>query len=437
MTPQIPGTIGLATLAAMIYDAADRTPVLRELNSRLDADPRDAAALLDLSMLAQLNGDRERGLALQASALDITRVFRCLHGDGSALSVLALFARGDFMANTPLDFLFEGANATVYYAYLDVGESLTTLSSIDHDVVFLGVAESDANRRLLEALSVALHAWSRPVINVDGQTIIDLKRDSMWKLFVSSATVAAPRNTYVLRNELACLAGGVVPLDDLLPGDRFPIIVRPVDSHAGHGLSKVDDALMLRTYLAASDHDTFYIAPFIDYRSADNRFRKYRIVFIAGRAFLVHLAISDNWMVHYLNARMHEDAGKRVEEAECMLRFDEDFSMRHAEGLRDVAARVPLDYFAIDCAESRDGRLLLFEAGTGMIVHALDSPDLFPYKQRQMQKIFAAFLELVGATALRSIRRTPGALIFPLTAFLQRTRSDLRDANEQPVTSMI
>src|SRR5665213_896886 len=54
-----------------------------------------------------------------------------------------------------------------------------------------------------------------------------------------------------------------------------------------------------------------------------------------------------------------------------------------------------LDYFAIDCAETRDGRLLLFEAGTGMIVHAMDSADVFPYKQIQMQKIFRAFGDML------------------------------------------
>ena len=62
-----------------------------------------------------------------------------------------------------------------------------------------------------------------------------------------------------------------------------------------------------------------------------------------------------------------------------------------------VAERVGLDYFGIDCAETPDGRLLLFEGDIAMIVHAMDSPEIFPYKPPQMQKIFAAFRALLQA----------------------------------------
>ncbi len=53
--------------------------------------------------------------------------------------------------------------------------------------------------------------------------------------------------------------------------------------------------------------------------------------------------------------------------------------------------RLGLDYFAIDCAEAPDGSLLVFEADVAMIVHDLDPADLYPYKKRQMGKLFDAF----------------------------------------------
>ncbi len=396
----IPTTIGLADLARMIYHGADQSPLLATLTSRLGADPGDSAALMDLAMVAQLNGDRERGISMQSRALEINHVFRCVHGSGAALRVLALFAPGDFMANTPLDFLLDGSDVTVYYAYVTDGATLP-VAAVEHDVAFLGVAESDANRDLLERLDHINEFWPRPVINADARTIIELKRDLMWKLFQSSQSVVAPRNVCVTRADLSSVAEGKALLGQLLPSERFPIIVRPLDSHAGQGLAKIDAAPMLRAYLAESDHQVFYVAPFVDYRSADGRFRKYRIVFISGRAFIVHLAISDDWMVHYLSAGMHDSAEKREEEAECMARFDADFGVRHRVALDELVAQVHLDYFAVDCAETRDGRLLLFEAGTGMIVHSLDSGEGFPYKQVQMKKIFAAFLNLLRMTADR------------------------------------
>ncbi len=391
---------GLANLARMIYHGVDHEPLVSTLVSRTSTNPRDTGALMDLSMIAQLTGDRERGLAIQAAALELNRVYRCVHGTGVGLRVLALLAPGDFMANTPLDFLLDHSDATVYYAYTSAGMPLPSLIP-DHDVAFLGVAESDANNALLSELAVATDAWPRTVINRHGDLIADMTRDRLWESFQNSPEVLAPRNARATRAELSRVANGTMPLSALLPDDLFPIIVRPVDSHAGNGLGKVGDVSALGLYLAASDDDVFYVAPFVDYSSADDRFRKYRIVFISGLPYLAHLAISDAWMVHYLNAGMHEDPAKREEEAACMASFDEDFGARNRAAMKTVATQIGLDYFAIDCAEMRDGRLLLFEAGTGMIVHAMDSDDVFPYKQVQMKKIFMAFRNLLKAGAER------------------------------------
>ena len=55
------------------------------------------------------------------------------------------------------------------------------------------------------------------------------------------------------------------------------------------------------------------------------------------------------------------------------------------------ALRPALDYFIIDCAETRDGSLLIFEADSTAVVHNMDPPAIFPYKPPQMRKIFAAF----------------------------------------------
>jgi len=170
----------------------------------------------------------------------------------------------------------------------------------------------------------------------------------------------------------------------------FPLIARPIDSHAGRGLEKLADGAALGRYLAGRAEGHFFVTPYIDYAGRDGFFRKYRIAFIDGRAFPCHMAIADQWMIYYLNAGMREAAWKRAEEAHFMTSFEDEFAVRHAMALEEIAARIGLDYFAIDCAETADG-LLLFEVDIAMIVHDMDPPDLFPYKGPQMQKLFAAF----------------------------------------------
>ena len=69
---------------------------------------------------------------------------------------------------------------------------------------------------------------------------------------------------------------------------------------------------------------------------------------------------------------------------------------RHAAAFQALHAAFGLDYVALDCAEDREGRLLVFEADTAMIVHDMDPPDLYPYKAPAMRRLFAAFQALIA-----------------------------------------
>jgi glutathione synthase/RimK-type ligase-like ATP-grasp enzyme len=192
----------------------------------------------------------------------------------------------------------------------------------------------------------------------------------------------------------------VVSLADVLPGGGFPLLARPVGSHAGKGLARIEDAQGLAVYTGmAGRTDAFYLSRFVDYASADGRFRKYRVAVFDGRPYLAHMAIGDHWMVHYLNAGMAESADKRAEEAAVMASFDQGFAARHMETLAEISRRLGLEYYALDCAETPEGELLVFEADVGMIVHALDSVALYPYKPPHMQALFAAFEAVLRAKA--------------------------------------
>jgi hypothetical protein len=107
------------------------------------------------------------------------------------------------------------------------------------------------------------------------------------------------------------------------------------------------------------------------------------------------MGISSNWMIHYVNAGMYEDAQKRTEEAAFMEHFDE-FALRHRKALDAIYQRTQLDYLCIDCAETRDGHLLIFEIDHTMVVHAMDPEQLFPYKQAHMLKVKTAFRDFLS-----------------------------------------
>jgi hypothetical protein len=55
-----------------------------------------------------------------------------------------------------------------------------------------------------------------------------------------------------------------------------------------------------------------------------------------------------------------------------------------------LPALIVADADTVDCAETKTGSLLIFEADNSAVVHNMDSPEVFPYKPPQMRKIFDA-----------------------------------------------
>ena len=118
--------IGLPALCQMAFDGDDLAPVWNKLVHRVRAQPGDAAALLDLSTIAQLQGRPQDHRALQAAALKLQRVYRRPPAieTGRPLKLLAFMAPGDFMANTPLEFMLEGSGIALDMMYVVPGTAL-------------------------------------------------------------------------------------------------------------------------------------------------------------------------------------------------------------------------------------------------------------------------------------------------------------------------
>jgi hypothetical protein len=385
--------IGFAKLFRMALFGGDMVALRRALIDRAAAEPDDANTLWDLALVLQLTGDRAVALQVQAQALRMQQVF---HGPGPArprLRLLAVMGPGDLMANTPIECLLEESDIALDMVYATPDRTLP-VSLPEHDVLMVCIGENDDNRALLARVAAELQAWRRPVVNL-AERVLWVSREGVSARLHGAPGIAMPITVRVPRTLFEEVGEGRRPLSSLLADRAFPIIARPAGSHAGHGLAKIDHASDIAAYLAAHAGVEFCLTPFVDYRGADGLFRKYRIALIDGRPYLSHMAISDHWMIHYANAGMAHSAEKRAEEAQVMEAFDKDFARRHATAFRAIADRIRLDYFCVDCGETPDGRLLVFEADNSMVVHAMDPVDLYPYKLPQMQKLFAAFRDML------------------------------------------
>ncbi|WP_210266363.1 tetratricopeptide repeat-containing protein [Mesorhizobium sp. NZP2077] len=382
--------MGKAPIVRAVFEGRDISPLWNELFGRVSADTTDSAAFLDVSILLHAIGEEDKAVLSQKAALDISRKYRIRNGKGTGPNVLVFVTAGDFMANTPIEFLLEASDANILLHYVDADTA--DLKDVPaHDVAFVAVGESAENQPVLANLDRLLRGWTGPIMNNAPRLIMALSRDGVADALKDEPSILAPAAARVDRALLEQLACGDIEIGAILAANAFPVIVRPLGTHAGKGMEKIATRSELSAYLDSHAEREFYVTPFIDYSGTDHKFRKQRVAFINGRPYASHLAVSEHWMVHYLNAGMTEHEDRRAEEALWMANFDSDFAVRHARSFDALHRRLGLDYFAIDCAELADGRLLVFEADVAMIVHSMDWESIFPYKKGAMHKLFAAF----------------------------------------------
>lgn len=390
--------IGFAQLTRQAFEGVDLHPLRDQLLARIAAGTALAGEALDLSLITQLLGDKDQGLAIQSEVLAFHQLFRTPSAAPKpGLRVLALAADIDMGGNTPIDFLLEGSDIELLTLYVVKGVGLLEILP-EHDVAIVVASDSEECREALALIEKAAPHWPRPLLNRPDR-IGNLDRDKLHRLLAGVPGLDIPATIHATRAQLLDLSREQIACRDVADELRFPMIARPRGSHAGVGLAKLDDAAALAAYLSERDEQDFFVARFVDYVNADGLYRKYRLAMVDGKPYACHMAIADRWDIWYLNAYMAFSEEKRAEEAVFMREFDNAFAARHRSALDEMSRRVGLDYFIVDCAENQDNELLVFEADNTAVVHNMDSPDVFPYKPPQMRKIFAAFSAMLSRHA--------------------------------------
>src|SRR4051794_38530925 len=86
--PPIP--IGIPTLVKMAFDGLDLAPLWNTLVDRVNNAPRDAAAIIDLSTIAHIQGRPDDRTALKSMAFELQRVYRQPAAAGTAETIRLL-----------------------------------------------------------------------------------------------------------------------------------------------------------------------------------------------------------------------------------------------------------------------------------------------------------------------------------------------------------
>jgi hypothetical protein len=358
-------------------DAAQRS---YELAARFD--PYDAPSRIVLGELAHMAGDETAAQSWFDAAFALTRLYSPVRLPGTR-SALVLCVRGPWHRNIPLDFVVDTEAWTLHRWYLpDDPAPVDELALLAYDVVIDAIGESVDAGPALDAAQTFIDSQSIPSIN-NPERVRGTARDVLATTLRGIPHCAVAPVQRLTAGALAQVASG------------FPLLVRPTDAHGGRDLERVDDPAGLAAYAARVPARSYDVCPFIDYRSADGFYRKYRVMFVDGQPYPYHLALDDMWMIHYYRAPMGEHEWMRDEERR-FLQTPEEALAGWKTTLRAIGAAIGLDYFGIDCTVLANGSLFVFEADAAMLVHGLD-PD--PEKRAAVDGIRAALAALLETRA--------------------------------------
>ena len=224
--------IGFARLTTMAFGGTDLRPLRDQLISRVVAGTAGAGEGLDLSLIAQLMGDKPTGMAIQAEVLAFHQLFRSpCSVEKPKLRVLALAAAMDMGGNTPIEFLLENSGIELLTLYVVAGVELP-VPLPDHDVAIVIASDSDECREALQKIDRAASRWPRPLLNPP-RLVGHLDRDKLHRLLSDIEGLDIPVTASATRAQLSELAQPNTGFADLAADFEFPIIVRPLGSHAG------------------------------------------------------------------------------------------------------------------------------------------------------------------------------------------------------------
>ncbi len=293
---------------------------------------------------------------------------------GVVRTVLVLL--GTEKGNVPFSHLFPVARNNTVEWMIEYDEQPESPQLPAYDIVFNAMGEPDMTSQYADLVEGFMQHCQRPIMNPP-HAVARTARDHVEQLFGDIPGLLIPPVWRVHQH-------AALP-DDL----TWPLLVRPMGSHGGEGLFRLDNLEQQPDLHAAFPGQDLYLTAWFDYRSADGWYRKYRFVFINGEPFPYHLAISAHWMVHYATADMLVD-WKLAEEQRFLADPAVALGADVMRVVRSIGQRIGLDFAGADLGIMPDGQVLLFEANATMLVHAELKESRLTFKNPYVEAIYAA-----------------------------------------------
>lgn len=376
--------VNLANLLAV----ADPAESQRRYEAALSLQPDLAEAHQGLSALLSLLGDEEKAQHHRAVGFAGRELrTRRYTGTGTPIPVILLTATTG--GNLDASVILDESRFLVHEVFADVWDPATKLPA--HEFVVNGIADADRSAEALRRAEELLQQTASAVLNPP-HAVRSTSRAAVAERFAGTEGMRVPKIELLSR---AGLAG-----EDALRllnqrGFVFPLLLRAPGHHVGRHFHKVEDPAQLAAAVATLPGDAVYAIEYLDTRSGDKSFRKYRVMIVGGELYPVHLAVATQWKVHYFSSDMAHSELYRREEARFLEDMPGAIGARATSALRTIARELGLDYAGVDFALAPDGSLVLFETNAAMSIYRGPKNETWSYRIEPTQRVVDAVRRMV------------------------------------------
>jgi glutathione synthase/RimK-type ligase-like ATP-grasp enzyme len=312
-------------------------------------------------------------------------VVKAYRGSGVAVPLLLLVsARG---GNIPTQLWIDERQFAITALFTEFYEPGTPLP--EHTLVVNAIGDADLCKDALERAAQLLARTTAPVINRP-ERVQNTGRAAIARRLAALPGVRAPRIDTVSPDAIRDRADGL----------EFPLLLRRPGFHTGEHFLYVAERAGLDGALASLAGDELLLISYLDARGADGMARKYRVMFIDGVLYPLHLAISRDWKVHYFTSNMADDAAYRAEERRFLDNMAQVLGAGAMTALEQICANLGLEYAGIDFALGVDGTVLLFEANAAMVVFPPGPDPIWDYRRPAITNILASATRMLVKHAL-------------------------------------
>jgi hypothetical protein len=375
--------VGHINLGNLLLEEGDALGAQPHYQIALDLDPEFPEAHQGLARVLTELGDAAADAHWRKGFAGHSIVTKPYRGTGSGIPLLLLVSARNGNIRTQQwinDRRF--AITAMYTEFYDPTQPLPP-----HQLVVNAIGDADLCGEALARAEALVGSVNAPVINQPALVRATGRAENARRL-AAVPGVIAPK-TILLSRAAIHDASGL----------NFPLLLRSPGFHTGRNFLHVENRDALEDTIDVLPGEEVLAIEYLDARGRDGMARKYRVMFIDGVLYPLHLAISADWKVHYFTADMATNAAYRDEERRFLEDMPGVLGERAMAALMGISVMLGLDYAGVDFALAPDGSVLVFEANATMVVIPPDPDPIWDYRRRAISDVAEAVTRMLARRA--------------------------------------